>query len=182
METVAEEHGWLPSERRDLALTLFAARRATEVRELRDQATARRSELEEAKDRSERAPLRKDTRRLRVPGSDSAIDRQRYVLGMRHPGRLARVQVELSDACPGRGPCQAWPLWQQRVQEVRAILLSSATKKATPPAQPKPQPQAVIPSDLPIEEVITRLSAIQASRPGATVRRGSRNRWEIWPP
>lgn len=72
-------------------------------------------------------------------------------------------------------------LWQQRVHEAREILLSSAAKKVTPPAPP-PQPLAVIPSDLPIEEVITRLSAIQASHPGATVRRGSRNRWEVWPP
>lgn len=35
METVADEHGWLPSERRDLALTLFAARRVAEVRHSR---------------------------------------------------------------------------------------------------------------------------------------------------
>jgi hypothetical protein len=34
---------------------------------------------------------------------------------------------------------------------------------------------------MPIEEVLTQLAAVQAAHAGALVRRGSRNRWEIWP-
>jgi hypothetical protein len=49
VETVADEHGWLPSERRESSLTLFAARRAIEVRELRERVTACRAELEVTK-------------------------------------------------------------------------------------------------------------------------------------
>ena len=44
------------------------------------------------------------------------------------------------------------------------------------------RPIAVIDSGLPIEEVIARLNAVQADHPGAQVRRGSGNSWEIWPP
>jgi len=186
METVADEHGWLPSERRDLALTLFAARRVTEVRELRERVTARRAELEEAKGRSARAPLRdalrKDTRRLEFLEAIPPLTASDMCSECLTPVGWHGFLFELSDACPERGPCPAWPLWQQQVHEAREILLSSVAKRATPPAPPKPRPLAVIPSDLPIEEVITRLSAVQVSHPGATVRRGSRNRWEVWPP
>jgi hypothetical protein len=34
-ETVPDERGWIPDERREMTLTLFASRRATKVRELR---------------------------------------------------------------------------------------------------------------------------------------------------
>ena len=44
------------------------------------------------------------------------------------------------------------------------------------------RPIAVIDSGLPIEEVIARLNAVQVDHPGAQVRRGSGNSWEIWPP
>ena len=40
----------------------------------------------------------------------------------------------------------------------------------------------VIPSRLPIAEVMARLAEVQAEHPDAEVRRGSANRWEIWPP
>jgi hypothetical protein len=186
METVADEHGWLPSERRETALTLFAARRVTEVRELRERVTARRAELEEAKGRSERAPLReelrKDSRRLEFLEAIPPLTASDMCSECVTPADWHGFRFELSDACPERGPCQAWPLWQQRVHQAREILLSSAAKKATPPAEPKPQPLAVIPGDLQIEEVITRLSAMQAGHPGAIVRRGNRNEWEVWPP
>jgi hypothetical protein len=186
VETVADEHGWLPSERRDLALTLFAARRVTEVRDLRERVSARRSDLEEAKGRSERAALRealrKDTRRLEFLEAIPPLTASDMCSECVTPAGWHGFRFELSDACPERGPCPAWPLWQQQVCEAREILLSSDAEEATPPTPPKPQPLAVIPGDLPIEEVITRLSVIQASHPGATVRHGSRNGWEIWPP
>ena len=44
------------------------------------------------------------------------------------------------------------------------------------------RPIAVIDSGLPIEEVIARLNAVQVDHPGAQVRRGTGNSWEIWPP
>lgn len=183
VETIADEDGWLPSERREAALTLLAVQRMTEVRELRERVTPRRAELEESKGQSERVPLRealrKDTCRLEFLEAIPQLTASDMCSECVTPAGWHGFRFELSDACPERGPCPAWPLWRQWVHEVREILLSSAAKKATPP---KPQPLAVIPSDLPIEEVIIRLSAIQASHPGATARRGSCNRWEVWPP
>jgi hypothetical protein len=44
-ETVPDERGWLPGDRRELALTLFSAQRHTEVRELRARVPARQAEL-----------------------------------------------------------------------------------------------------------------------------------------
>jgi hypothetical protein len=53
-ETVCDERGWLPAERRDLSLVLFKVRRATEVRELRARIPVRKAELEALTGRSER--------------------------------------------------------------------------------------------------------------------------------
>jgi hypothetical protein len=72
--------------------------------------------------------------------------------------------------------------WQRRLWKAREILMAAATKQAARAPPSAPQPLAVIPSGLPIEEIITRLTAAQAGGPGATVRSGNRNRWEIWPP
>ena len=51
----------------------------------------------------------------------------------------------------------------------------------TKPVEPKPEPIAVLPARLPIADVIEKLTAIRAAHPDAEVRRGSANRWEIWP-
>ena len=45
MEAVGDENGWLPSERREFVLYVFAARRVEEIRELRERATRRQAEL-----------------------------------------------------------------------------------------------------------------------------------------
>jgi hypothetical protein len=49
------------------------------------------------------------------------------------------------------------------------------------PAKPKPEPLAVVPSGLPIGEVVARLQQLQAKHPDAEVRRGRANHWELWP-
>ena len=184
-EFVPDANGWLPSERREYALDLFAARRVTEVRQLRERVKAREAELYATKGRAERAQvrgeLRKDTSRLKFLEAIPPLTAPEMCSECVSPASWHGFMFEIGEASVDRGPCPSWPLWQQRVQKARDILLSSASKNATPPPPPKPQPLAVIPSDLAIEEVITRLTAIQAEHPGATVRRGSRNRWEVWP-
>lgn len=189
VETVTDEHGWLPSELREHSLTVFAARRVTEVRELRERVAARQAEIEGARDRSERAAVRealgKDTRRLEFLEAIPPLTAGDMCPECVTPVGWHGFRFVLSDACPERGPCPAWPLWQQRLTEARDFLLTSAAKKASPPSSPvppKPQPLAVIAADLPIDEVISRLTEIQASHPGAVIRRGSRNQWEAWPP
>jgi hypothetical protein len=53
-------------------------------------------------------------------------------------------------------------------------------RKVEPPA-PEPRPIAVIAAGAPTEDVIAKLTAIQADHPGAQLRQGKRNRLEIWP-
>jgi hypothetical protein len=61
-------------------------------------------------------------------------------------------------------------------------MIAAAVKdKPAEPPPPKPEPLAVIASGLPIAEVMRRLANVQARYPNAHVRRGNRNRWEIWP-
>jgi hypothetical protein len=43
------------------------------------------------------------------------------------------------------------------------------------------QPLAVLPSGLPVAEVLQRLQELQQQFPEAEVRRGRANRWELWP-
>jgi hypothetical protein len=62
-EVVADERGWLPSERRELALDIFAARRATEVCELRERIASQETVLKTTKGRPERARIREDLRK-----------------------------------------------------------------------------------------------------------------------
>lgn len=78
------------------------------------------------------------------------------------------------------GPCPAWPDWAARLQKARAMLTDPAGKKAIP-TTPQPQPLAVIPSGLPIAEVLQRLQDLQVEHPDAEVRRGNSHKWEIWP-
>jgi hypothetical protein len=61
-ETVCDERGWLPAERRELSPTLFRERREVEVRQLRARIPARQAELTTLTARAERATLREDLR------------------------------------------------------------------------------------------------------------------------
>jgi hypothetical protein len=79
------------------------------------------------------------------------------------------------------GPCPAWPWWRERLEDAHQQLLAIASRKEEPPVAVR-RPIAVVDSGLPIEEVIARLKAVQADHPGAQVRRGRGNSWEIWPP
>lgn len=49
------------------------------------------------------------------------------------------------------------------------------------PARPKPKPLAVIPAGLPLNEVTRRLQEAETRFPGAEVRRGTNDGWEVWP-
>ena len=61
-ETVCDERGWLPAERRELSLSLFKERREAEVRQLRTRIPARQAELKTLTGRAERATLREALR------------------------------------------------------------------------------------------------------------------------
>lgn len=80
-----------------------------------------------------------------------------------------------------QAPCPAWPSWRKRIEKARALLIEAANKRVQPEAaRPVPQRVAVIPSSLPITEVTSRLTELQAEYPDAEVRRGRSSTRELW--
>jgi hypothetical protein len=190
VEAVWDERGWHPSERRALALEVFAERRVNEVRELRGRVAADRPDLNAVRGRPGRArigeALLRDTARLRFLEVIPALDADDMCSECPTPAAWHSLSVTFNldpseDVGSVDGPCPAWPWWRERQEETRQELLAITLRKGEPPVAVR-MPIDVIDSDLPIEEVVVRLNAVQADHPGAQVRRGSGNRWEIWPP
>lgn len=173
-ETVIDENGWLPRERREFLLHHYQFDRERKVKKLRAEIAQRLA----AEDRSEQAGI--STLR-------------------RHLDKLLAVPpLTADDMCsdcptpanqhgwtmpPFDGPCPAWPGWAARLRQAREMLatFASTAPKAPEPPTPKPQPLATIPSGLPIGEITQRLQELQLQYPDAEVRRGRANRWELWP-
>jgi hypothetical protein len=190
IEAVWDERGWLPSERRALSLGIFAARRAGEVRELRGRVAAQEPGPKTAKRRPGRArpgeALLRDTAWLRFLEAVPPLDAADMCSECPTPAAWHSLSVTFSvdpakDVGRVDGPCPAWPWWREWHEESRRQLLAIASRKGKPPV-PVRLPIDVIDPDVPVEEVIARLNAVQAKHPGAQVGRGSGNRWEIWPP
>ena len=92
------------------------------------------------------------------------------------------VTFDRTDGSSTGGPRPAWPRWAQKVEMLGTELRKIASQPAAEPAPPPARPIAVIKAGLPIEDVIAKLTAVQADHPGAQLRQGKRNRWEIGPP
>jgi hypothetical protein len=179
LEVVVDEHGWLPSDRRERMLVFFRLDRERDVRELRIKLTELRAQLDSTTDRYVRAKLRAEV--------DRASRKLQDLLDI--------TELTVDDMCsecptpmskhgwvtpPFTGPCPAWPRWAARLREARGIF-ERVIARTDPPPPPKPEPLAVVPSGLPISEVMARLAEIQETYPDAEVRRGRANRWEVWP-
>ena len=186
-ETVADANGWLPAERRELALTLFKSRRAAEMRDLR----ARIAERE----RGDPGIPQGNTRTRQTPrGAAPGQARLAYLEDMpplEAPGMCSEcvspawhtpgVAFDLSGAWTTGGPCPAWPRWAEGVNSVRDVMRQAAQGPPQAEPSPLPQPIAMLVPGAPIEDVIAQLTAIQADHPGAQIRKGKGHRWEIWP-
>lgn len=187
-EAVVDEHGYLPAERREMSRIGFMLWREREVRRLREWVAGLEKNLA-AKDldKAERATLRRDLETdrnelsmlLEIPPQtedDMCSECER-------PVSWHGYVIRSSNRPRGIGPCPAWPGWIEHMRKVRQMLIEFAARPKVPePAPPPaPKPLAVVPSGLPIAEVLKRLAAIQAEHPDAQVRRGARNKWEIWP-
>lgn len=180
-EDVVDKHGRLPRDRRAMMLTLFSARRSVEVRELRVKVPELAASVKEAKDKEERAEVRRQ-----VDRASRKLDRL-----------LAIPPLTADDMCsecatpavkhgwrtpPADGPCPAWPGWAARLREVRRTFETIAREGQEKDPEPaKPNPLAVVPSGLPIAEIIDQLTELQAKYPNSEVRCGRSNRWELWP-
>lgn len=180
-EDVVDERGWLPRDRREAMLFDYRLNRQFEVEKLRAKIPELDAALKVAKGRDERSKIRVE------------LDRARR--GLEELLAIPRLAVE--DMCaecptpfarhgwsmpPWDGPCPAWPGWAAQRKKAWEILQSAASSQqvASPP-KTKAEPLAVIPSGLPIAEVLERLTELQAQFPDAEVRRGRANRWELWP-
>lgn len=181
-EQVVDEQGWLPQDRRELVLSIYSSRRCVEVHRIRPSIPELTVFLTNAESATERAE-----RRGRLKAATGRFEKL-----------LAIPELTAADMCsecatpasshgwstpPSDGPCPAWPRWAARVKEARQMLDSFArpSRTAESPMESMPKPLAVIPSRLPISDIVTRLAEIQQAYPDAEVRRGSANRWEIWP-
>jgi hypothetical protein len=78
-------------------------------------------------------------------------------------------------------PCRSWPVWNAKITAGLAQLVETMRREqARPVPEPAAQLLAVIAAGSSVEDVITRLTRVQADNPGAKVRQGKRNSWEIW--
>jgi hypothetical protein len=182
-EDVVDEHGWLPRDRREHTWWVYRLDRERKVRDLKQQLPELEAALKATTDRAERRERRaklaeatRDLERLIAEGPFTAEEMcSECATPMAHHGWV----------WPPGHPCPAWPGWAARMREVRQMLETFAKRReaeAVPPPKPKPQPLAVVPSGLPIANVVAKLTELQQQFPDAEVRRGRANRWELWAP
>ncbi|MGN7970205.1 hypothetical protein [Microbacterium sp. 22296] len=160
---MVDAQGKLPRDRREANLFWFKFDREREVRALRDRLPGLRVELKAATDKAERKDLREKI--------------ARDVVELAHWLSIASLAPEeMCSECPtplvghgwvsiglhGARPCPAWPGWAARMTKVRAMFaeMVERNRQPAPPPPPKPEPIAVIPSGLPVSEVVARLSEL----------------------
>ncbi|MDH6284530.1 hypothetical protein [Prescottella agglutinans] len=180
-ETVVDEYGRRPRDRREIALSLYTLRRTTRVYELREQLPDLRADLEAAEDKSQRAE-----RRQALADATRELETLLAIPPQAVDDMCSECATPMADhgwvSPQTAGPCPAWPGWAAKVRDVRAIF-ERASQRAQPAAEvaPAPQPLAVIASGLPIADVIAQLEKLQQTYPDAEVRRGRAGRLELWP-
>lgn len=185
-ETVVDEHGWLPSERRERFLSEFAASFNAELSGLHERLPALRAGLKVTQGRKERAAirekLRKGTARLAYLQAVPPFTAPDMCSECPWPMNWHDIGVTfcLTSGATLSKPCDAWPVWREQLMAGLIRVAEMMQRKKAPPAPtPVPQPLAVIPSAS-VEETIARLTAVQAEHPGAQIRPGKQNCWEIW--
>jgi hypothetical protein len=182
-EDVVDEHGWLPRDRREQTWWSYRLDRERRVRDLKQRLPELEVALNATSDRGERREQRaklaeatRDLDRLIAEGPFAAADMC---------SECATPRAHHGWVWPPGHPCPAWPGWAARMREARQMLETFAKNRDTgapPPVEPQPQPLAFVPSGLPIAEVVAKLTELQQQFPGAEVRRGRANRWELWNP
>jgi hypothetical protein len=186
-ETVADEHGRLPRERREELLVAFAAKVSTEAATLREKLPALRAALKTTRGRQERASVRDELRQ--------GIARLAYLQAL-----PAFTAADMCSECPWpmawhstgvtfcletgailSEPCRSWPVWNAKIATGLARVAEMLQQKQKAPAsQPARELIAVIAAGSSVEDVIAELTRVQAGHPGAQVQRGKRDSWEIW--
>jgi hypothetical protein len=142
-DAVWDENGWLPSERRALALKIFAEQRVSEVRELRGRVAAQRPDTNTASRRSgpnrSGETLLRDTARLRFLEAIPPLHAADMCSECPTPAAWHSLATTLNldpseDVGRVDGPSPAWPWWREWVvEEARPQILALAEHKGEPP-------------------------------------------------
>jgi hypothetical protein len=181
-ETVADEHGRLPRDRREAFRCEFAAKVNAEVSGLNEELPALRASLRATRDRRERAAAREELRR--------------------GTARLAYLQAlpmftaaDMCSECPRpmawhstgatfclvtgavlSEPCPSWPVWNAKITTGLARVAEMMRHKHQLPALDSvAQPLAALAAGCSAEDIIAPLTQAQAGQPRAPVRRGKRD-------
>lgn len=189
-ETVIDEHGWLPSERREAFFREFAHDREHEVMKLRDRRRDLKAELMTAEGLERRAELReqlkRSVKRLEHLEAIPPLTPSDMCSECPWPEDWHEIGTTLSFEMDGylRQPCASWPGWNETRrfcrEKAKQLLEEWNNPKSSVSAPPKPERLAVIPAGTPIAEVIAQLTAIQEERPEAEMRSGKRGTFEVW--
>jgi hypothetical protein len=181
VEAVVDANGALPSERREAALSMFGAWRYCEVTRLREHLESARSTLKTTDDQAAKSEIRTqislDECKLHVLLAVPRPTADQMCADYPHPAAW-HCWTTRGGMAFYAGPCPRWPGHAARVRKAYEILMSPRTDASTVPV---PQPLAVVPSGLPLTELMARLAEIQTAHPDARAVRGRANRWEIWP-
>jgi hypothetical protein len=182
-EDVVDERGLLPRDRREHTWWSYRLDRERKVRDLKAKLPELEDALKASTDRAERrdhrAKLAEATRKLDRLVAEGPFTPEEMC------SECATPAAHHGWVWPPGHPCPAWPGWAARMHEARRILEDFSKRRegeAPTPPTPKPQPLAIVPSGLPIAEVVAKLSELQRHYPDAEVRRGRGNRWELWAP
>lgn len=179
-ENVVDEHGMLPRDRRPLNLVDYSVRRGARVRELIVETADLEARLKASKEKSERAELRSKLATLRRD-----LTRLQAVPPLTADDMCADCTLPLFQhgwvLSDDQFPCPAWPEHAAHMKRVREMFLSMVERsQPRAPEPPKPEPLAVVPSGLSIDETLKRLTELQGRFPDAVVRRGHAGRFELW--
>lgn len=179
-EEVVDHEGQLPRDRRKWNVIWYRYLRIKWVEEHQAAIAEHKDKLAASTDRREKdriqASLYAEERQLGVLQAIPRLKAEQMCADCYTPEFQHDPDAEESNPCP------AWPQYAARMENLRNLLLvASQDMKDTKPAPPKPEPLATLAGDLPLAEVIARLTELQAQHPDAIVKRGRANRWELWP-
>ena len=148
-ETVADAKGWLPGERRQMALVLFKSRRGLQVRELRAQVADGQATLKSLKGQAERAKVRETLRpnqaHLAYWEQMAPLQAADMCSECESPAWHApRGYVQHGWFLGDGRPVPAWPRWAKGVAAVREAIRPARQGPPKEPPPPPPQPIAVL--------------------------------------
>jgi hypothetical protein len=186
-ETVTDERGRFPRDRREEFLVAFADRVSTEAAALREKLPALRAALKTTRGKQERAAVRDELRQgtarlaylqaLPAFTADDMCSECPWPMAWHSTG----VTFCLETGAILSEPCRSWPVWNAKIATGLARVAEMLQQKHEAAAsQPDRELIAVIAAGSSVEDVIAELTRVQAERPVAQVQRGKRDSWEIW--